>query len=75
MFLNVVFALVWLAFLVGMIGVPLLTHSGALVFVWLTCVVHVSGAVLLSQSGATLLSFAAAVPLVASLNNYTPHRK
>ena len=34
LFLNVVFVLVWLTCLVSMIGVPSLSHSGALVIVW-----------------------------------------
>ena len=33
LFLNVVFAFVWLTFLVGMIGVPHLSHCGASVIV------------------------------------------
>ena len=34
LFLNVVFVLVWLTYLVSMIDVPLQSHSGDLVFLW-----------------------------------------
>ena len=48
-FLNVVFVFVWLTYLVSVISVPLLSHSGASVYVWYTFMLYMIVELLVSH--------------------------